>query len=169
MNNILKTILKLRWNVGYLCERTEQPWWNADLFGSASLNIFKAIYPRTSILAQYYALKETATTFHDEMLNRGTFHLFRLHEEIEQDLHKYIVDNISELSLKIPKNLEEALQEIKLLSKNKAKSKEGPHFIDGNASHIDGDMISKIADVYLMAFLEKKKSFPYIKDHAYEF
>ena len=38
-------------------------------------------------LAQYHGVSEAARRVHDEHLSVGSFHLFRLPEEMEQDLH----------------------------------------------------------------------------------
>ena len=164
MENVLKSILSLRWNVGYLSEKSESPWWNSDIFGSSSIKIFEAIYPRTPLLAQYHALRKSASEFHDDMLSEGTFHLFRLHEEVEQDLHKFVLENLKTIQNEVPKEKTEAISGIKLFSKNQVPVKDGPYYIDLNTNLIDNNSIAQMADVYLMAFTENKKSFPYFKE-----
>ena len=102
------------------------------------------------------------------MLSEGTFHLFRLHEEVEQDLHKFVLENKKTIQNDVPKEIKEAISGIKLFSKNQIPVKDGPYYIDVNSNFIDNNLIAQMADVYLMAFTENKKSFPYFKEQNNE-
>ena len=84
----LRTILRLRLLVGFLGERSQFAWWNTTFFGDYSLRSLEFVVPKTAALAQYHGVVEAALRLHDEQVNVGTFHLFRLPEEVEQDLHR---------------------------------------------------------------------------------
>ena len=48
------------------------------------------MFSKTSRLAQYHGVLEAARRLHDEHLSVGSYHLFRLPEEVEQDLHALV-------------------------------------------------------------------------------
>ena len=87
MKSALITLLELRLVVGYLGERSQHAWWSTAFFGEYSLRSLEIVAPKTSTLAQYNGVVEAARRVHDEHLSIGSYHLFRLPEEAEQDLH----------------------------------------------------------------------------------
>ena len=78
----------MRHLVGFLGEQSQFGWWPTAFYGSSSRLFLEPIFSKTSTLAQHYGVVEAARRFHDEHLSVGSYHLFRLPEEIEQDLHE---------------------------------------------------------------------------------
>src|SRR5882672_6241718 len=83
----LPTLLQLRLHVGFLGERAQCNWWPTAFYEASSRLFLEPVFSKTSRLTQYHAVAEAARRLHDEHLNVGSYHLFRLPEEIEQDLH----------------------------------------------------------------------------------
>src|ERR1044072_3601442 len=93
----LKKYLDLRLIIGYLGEISQFGWWPTAFFDSSSRLFIEPIFSKTSRLAQYYGIKEAACRLHDEYIGIGNvFHLFRLPEGIEQDLHNLILEKQTE-------------------------------------------------------------------------
>jgi len=104
------TLLKMRLLVGYLGERSQFSWWPTSFFGDYSLRFLEFVTPKTSFLAQYHGVIEAARRLHDEHLNVGSYHLFRLPEEVEQDLHAMMKSSVgTDLSKQVPQDKDAAL------------------------------------------------------------
>jgi hypothetical protein len=69
-------------------------------------------------LAQYHGVLEAAARrLHDEHLSVGSYHLFRLPEEVEQDLHAMVQSRVGdELASKTPQSKEAAMDALKRLA-----------------------------------------------------
>jgi hypothetical protein len=77
--------------VGFLGERAQFAWWPTAFYEPSSRNLFlEPVFSKTSRLAQYHGVLEAARRLHDEHLSVGSYHLFRLPEEVEQDLHAIV-------------------------------------------------------------------------------
>ena len=86
---MLSPYLRLRLIVGYLGERAQFGWWATSFFERSSRLFLEPVFSKTTRLAQYHGVREAARRLHDDHVGLGNvFHLFRLPEEIEQDLHK---------------------------------------------------------------------------------
>ena len=77
-------------------ERAQCNWWPTAFYEASSRLFLEPAFVKTSRLAQYHAVVEAARRLHDEHLNVGSYHLFRLPEEIEQDLHSLKLSNDGE-------------------------------------------------------------------------
>lgn len=90
----LKEIAKLRVCIGFLRESHQYSWWQSSFFFVSSLAFLSPVFGKTSFLAQYYGVKEAATIVHDKHLGvgKGVFHLFRLPETLEIELHGLFED-----------------------------------------------------------------------------
>nr|MBC8362874.1 BrxE family protein [Candidatus Desulfatibia profunda] len=90
----LKEIVKLRVCVGFLGESQQCAWWQSSFFSPMSSAYLSPVFGKTSFSAQYYGIKEAATRVHDEHIGigKGVFHLFRLHEMHEIELHRLLED-----------------------------------------------------------------------------
>lgn len=93
--NDLIFLARLRLLVGYLGEQSQFTWWPSSFFAPSSKAFLFPVFVKTSLLAQYYGVKEAAARVHDNFIGigRGVFHLFRLPETLEQDLHFLLSDN----------------------------------------------------------------------------
>src|SRR5439155_12420620 len=88
------TYIQLRLLVGYLGEKTQHGWWATDFLSPVARAFLEPSFPRTWRVAQYTAATEAARRVHDEHIGVGNvFHLFRLPEELERQLHTHMLAN----------------------------------------------------------------------------
>lgn len=85
------TLLELRLLVCVLGEKAHFGWWPTSFYEAMSRHFLEPVFGATTRLAQYHGASEAARSVHDEHLNVGAYHLFRLPEEVEQDLHGMIL------------------------------------------------------------------------------
>lgn len=161
---ILNNVAKLRLAVGLLGEAHQKAWWSSNFFAPNSKAFLTPVYGKTQLLAKYYGVKEAATRVHDDHIGigKGVYHLFRLPEVIEIDLHKLLTNQIdaenAELILSTPEEAEAYL----LDSENKFDiSETGPLWMDYSASIKNHSSWQKIANLYLTAFSNGTRVFPY--------
>ncbi len=159
----LSEILKTRMLVGYLGERAHFSWWPTAFFESSSRMFLEPVFARTYGQAQYYGVLEAARRLHDEHLSVGSYHLFRLPEEIEQDLHNNFqnseLKNFAEREL-ISKQV--ALASLASIADSATASCAGPAAI-GKIGELDSrDTTKSIAAAYLSAFSQDIRTYPYL-------
>lgn len=158
-------LLQLRLLVGFLGERAQYGWWPTAFYESSSRIFLEPVFTKTSRLAQYHGVLEAARRVHDENLNVGSYHLFRLPEEIEQDLHSILQSpSGDELANQFPRNTDGAMESLKNLAGGKAHFVEGPMAV-GNIKDLDSmETLREIAGAYLSAFSQDEKTYPYLVD-----
>ena len=84
----LASLLKMRLLVGFLGETsTVRDGGQPPSTSRRGIYSSNRAFPKTIRLAQYHGVIEAARRVHHEHLSVGSFHLFRLPEEMEQDLH----------------------------------------------------------------------------------
>lgn len=162
-DSYLSTLLQMRLLVGFLGERAQFGWWPTS-FNEASSRLFlEPVFSKTSRLAQYHGVLEAARRLHDEHLSVGSYHLFRMPEEIEQDLHALLLSPLGEeIATKVPLKKEEALDAIRHLSPIDTKVSEGPTAV-GSIKDIDSpDTLQAIAGAYLSALSRNVQAYPYL-------
>ena len=93
----LRRIVDFRRILGFLGEKTQSNWWSSSFYEASSTRFLEPVFSRTAHLAQYHGAVESARRFHDENLSVGSFHIFRLPEEIEQDLHEMVQTRLIDL------------------------------------------------------------------------
>ena len=153
-------VLKARLLVGFLGERAHFGWWSTAYYESSAHLFLEPIFPKTSHVAQYHGVVEAARILHDEHLNVGTYHLFRLPEEMEQDLHKLMQDRGKELSPAVLyQDKQGALAVLSDVAGSAKKDGVGPVSI-GNVENVV-ELLKDVASVYRSAFLSGVQSFPY--------
>ncbi len=159
----LPTLLQIRMLVGFLGERAQCAWWPTAFYESSSRLFLEPVFSKTSRLAQYHGVLEAARRLHDEHLSVGSYHLFRLPEEVEQDLHAIVQSSVGEeLASQIPLNKDAALDALKRLAATGSASSEGPTAV-GSIKDIDStDTPKAIAATYLSAFARDAKAYPYL-------
>ncbi|CAM3871454.1 BrxE family protein [Bordetella tumulicola] len=163
-SSFLTELLQVRLAVGFLGERAQYAWWSTAFYETSSRLFLEPVFSRTSRLAQYHAVLEAAKRLHDEHLHAGSYHLFRLPEEIEQDLHAIMQSSIGEeLALQTQQSQETALDRLKSLAiTNSSEFSEGPtkvgHIRDLNSN----TTLKAIAAAYLSAFTRNVKTYPYL-------
>jgi hypothetical protein len=156
-------ILKTRLLVGYLGERAQHAWWLTSFYDPSSRLFLDPVFSRTPRLAQYHGVLEAARRLHDEHLSVGSYHLFRLPEEVEQDLHNLVQrPEAEEFTAREMSNKGTALGSLKDLAGEVSVKSGGPTAI-GNIKDLDSPKTEKaIAAAYLSAFSNDAKAYPYL-------
>lgn len=159
----LSTLLQMRLLVGFLGERAQFAWWPTAFHEAASRLFLEPVFSKTSRLAQYYGVLEAARRLHDEHLSVGSYHLFRLPEEVEQDLHAIMQSSAGdELARQLPQSKEAAMDALKRLAATSGTFSVGPTAV-GSIEDIDStDTLKAIAAAYLSAFTHNAKTYPYL-------
>lgn len=155
------SLLELRLLVGFLGEKSQIGWWPTSFYDASGRLFLEPIFSKTPQLAQYHGVVEAARRLHDEHLNVGTYHLFRLPEELEQDLHLLVQGGAEELSPAVLfRDTQTALDALIAKAGSAKKEGVGPVAI-GSVDDIAGHL-KDIASVYAMAFSSNAQSFPYL-------
>lgn len=159
----LSTLLQMRLLVGFLGERAQCAWWPTAFYETSSRLFLEPVFSRTSRLAQYHSVLEAARRLHDEHLSVGCYHLFRLPEEVEQDLHAIVQSRVGEdLAGQAPNSKEAALDALKPLAASCSSSSVGPTAV-GSIKDLDSpDTLKAIAAAYLSAFTQNTQTYPYL-------
>lgn len=163
----LKEIAKLRICVGFLGESQQYSWWKSNFISTSSAAFLMPIFAKTAFLSQYYGVKKSATIVHDEHIGigKGIFHLFRLPERHEIELHKIlesgiITENIKAL-INTKENAENFLQESCIKSNN---SGAGPVRMGAASDIMKKNIWNRLAYHYLNAFNGQDKTFPFFSE-----
>ena len=159
----LPAILKTRLLVGYLGERAQHAWWPTAFYEASSRLFLEPVFSRTYRLAQYHGVLEAARRLHDEHLSVGSYHLFRLPEEVEQDLHNLVQrPEADEFVLQEMGRKDTALGSLKGLAGAVSVTSVGPTAI-GNVGDLDSpSTVNSIAAAYVSAFTQDAKAYPYL-------
>lgn len=164
MRHDQKTLLELRVLVGFLGERAQYAWWPTAFYEPSSRLFLEPVFSKTSRLAQYHGVLEAARRLHDEHLSVGSYHLFRLPEEVEQDLHATVQSSAGEeeLASQAPQSKEAALVALKRLAATGGAASVGPTAVGGIKDLDSTDTLKAIAAAYLSAFTQNAKTYPYL-------
>ena len=159
----LPTLLRMRLLIGFLGERSHFAWWPTAFYETSSRLFLEPVFTKTSQLAQYHGVLEAARRLHDDHLSVGSYHLFRLPEEIEQDLHNLMQSTLAEeFAIQVTKSKDAALNALKSMYLTEILAGEGPIAL-GNIRNIKSDdTLAVIAGTYLSAFLQDIRSYPYL-------
>lgn len=159
----LPTLLQMRMLVGFLGEHAQCAWWPTAFHEASSRLFLEPVFSKTSRLAQYHGVLEAARRLHDEHLSVGSYHLFRLPEEVEQDLHAIVQSSVGEeLASQAARSKDAALDALKRLAATNDTSSVGPTAV-GSIKDIDStDTLKAIATAYLSAFTRNAKTYPYL-------
>ena len=155
-----KEWLTLRLLVGLLGERSQHDWWGSSFFGDYSLRYLEHVAPRTSRLAQYHGVVEAARRVHDDLVNVGSYHLFRLPEEVEQDLHALMTREGGAIAAALPAP-DQALAQLETLGTAAPAKGEGPIAIGRLRDWRQADMLAAVAGHYALAFSRGIRRYPY--------
>lgn len=159
-------ILHLRAVVLALGESVSPAWWKTEFMNETGLRFLERLYPRTTFHAAVHAAGKAAGDAHDRAVGRvGVYHLFRLPEFLETELHRMPPDPASDF---FP-TLRNAMGRPEKLMKLLAPMCDGERFDAAPGARkigTDKDMmtmagIRKTAAVYHTAFARNKPGFPY--------
>jgi hypothetical protein len=158
----LSTLLQLRVLIGYLGERANFAWWPTAFYEASSRLFLEPVFSKTTSLAQYHGVLEAARRLHDEHLSVGSYHLFRLPEEVEQDLHLLVQQSSGEFTNQVPKNIDEALGALDKLVVTGLTFNVGPMAIGSIKDIQSVDILRAIAGAYSSAFSQNCQTYPYL-------
>ncbi|HCP76919.1 MAG: hypothetical protein CML16_10260 [Pusillimonas sp.] len=159
----LTTLLQMRLLVGFLGERAQHAWWPTAFYESSSRPFLEPVFSKSSRLAQYHGVLEAARRLHDEHLNVGSYHLFRLPEEVEQDLHATVQSGMGEdLTSQATQSKESALAALKQLAVSDTTLSVGPTAVGRIHDLYSTDILNVIAAAYLAAFHDNARTYPYL-------
>ena len=151
----------LRLLVGYLGEKNQFSWWPTAFLDATSRMFLEPAFPKTLGLAQYNGVSSAARRLHDEYIGVGNvFHLFRLPEEIEQDLQVVLL-NPSEAWFVDVSSQKNALTALRAIAHKRADIAGGPQAIGSTAQLSKDSGPKSLAQHYLAAFEDDSRSYPY--------
>lgn len=160
-NSTLVLYGHLRLLVGYLGEKAQENWWSTSFFEPASRLFLEPVFSRTVRLSQYNGVREAARLLHDDYIGVGkVFHLFRLPEEVEQDLQQLILEAPDEWFTEASSR-NNALNTLRSLAGEGNSVAEGPQFVGSIEQFYRASGGKVLAHHYLTAFEQGIRSFPY--------
>lgn len=155
------SVVALRLAVGLLGEREQAGWWASAFASSASSAFLGPVFGANVLQAKYQGLVEAARRVHDERIGVGrAFHLFRLPESLEQQLHQAALAVGDDLSAVLASS-DAARAALASLADDGAESRPGPTLV-GNTDAL-GDLlwVRRVAMLYLAAISGGVQCFPY--------
>jgi hypothetical protein len=158
----LTRLLQIRVLVGFLGERAQFGWWPTAFYEPSSRLFLDPVFARTSRLAQYHGVLEAASRLHDDHLSRGSYHAFRLPEEIEQDLHALVQSSYGEELARQTLSKVAAFDSLKHLAGTHLHANEGPTAIGKIRDLNLPNLLESMAGAYLAAFSSGFNSYPYL-------
>ena len=158
---IQETLLRLRLSVGLLGERAANGWWPTSFLEASSRAFLDPVFVRTGLLAQMHGVTEAARRVHDARLAAGSFHLFRLPEEAEQDLYALVRDWSRSGGAHVPSDASDAMTMLDEIAVGTGVDAPGPKLMGDSGSLGSADAWRMVAGVYRDAFRKGFQSYPY--------
>lgn len=159
-------LARLRLFVGYLGEQNQFAWWPCSFFAEHSKAFLAPVFGKTLFLTQYYGIKEAATKVHDNYIGvgRGVFHLFRLPETIEQELHNLLCD--AEVVKQLTEELSGMTDVLNALDRSDTSidSVAGPVRVGGLNDIERKDVWQVVSGHYRQSFATNNKVFPFFSE-----
>lgn len=170
MKKAVEMYYKLRMLVGYLGEKSQHGWWPSTFLAATSGAFLQPVYPRSAALAAYHGVVEAGRVLHDQHIGIGrVYHLFRLPEEMEHDIHHAALESESESVFSAWRaaslaSREAATQELTSMANGGLSAPEGPVRLGTRKSIDRTETIEDVARHYADAFRQGSRCFPYFKD-----
>ena len=158
---VLRNIVRLRFAVGLLGEKSANGWWPTSFLETSSKSFLDPVFVRTALLAQFHGVTEAARRVHDARLAAGSFHLFRLPEEAEQDLHALVLAESRSGGASLPADESAAMAVLDELAAGEGADSPGPRLLGPSGSLSLGVAWQQVAAAYRDAFRKGFQSFPY--------
>lgn len=159
--SVQETLLRLRLSVGLLGERAANGWWPTSFLEPSSRAFLDPVFVRTSPVAQMHGVTEAARRVHDARLAAGSFHLFRLPEESEQDLHALVRAGWRAGGAPTPSDAAEAMKALDNIAAGAGVDAPGPKLMGDAGLLGSADAWQQVAAVYRDAFRKGFQSYPY--------
>lgn len=159
-------LFRLRAVVLALGESTAPAWWKTEFLNETGLRFLERLYPRTSFQAAVHAAGKAASDAHDRAVGRiGVYHLFRLPESLETELHRMPPDPADGFFPTLRNALGRPEELMKLLAPmcggDRADAAPGAKKIGTDKDIMTTAGIRKTAAVYYTAFARNNPGFPY--------
>lgn len=162
-SDLMRRIIEIRYLVGFIGEKSQCNWWPTSFYDTSSIRFLEPVFSRTAPLAQYHGAVEAARRFHDENLSVGSFHIFRLPEEIEQDLHEMVQARLLELfDPNLIADQATALNALSKVSNETADRVVGPVLVGKIDKLHASDILDKVGAIYRMALSSNTQALPYL-------
>ena len=158
----IERLVNLRLVIGYLGEREQFGWWQSSFFTQGSQAFLAPLFSRTQVLAQCNGVTHAAALVHDERIGVGSvYHLFRLPEDLEQNIHKALHEVKPQ---KIISSKESALSFLQRCASKQAQMSPGPTRVGEKKSIHDVNSWQQLSGLYLYAFENSLEIYPYFSD-----
>lgn len=162
-SDLMRRIIEIRYIVGFLGEKSQCNWWPTSFYDASSIRFLEPVFSRTAPLAQYHGAVEAARRFHDENLSVGSFHIFRLPEEMEQDLHEMVQTRLFELfDPDLIVDHAAALNALSKVSNGTANEAVGPVLVGKIDELRASALLDKVGAIYRMALSSDTQALPYL-------
>lgn len=162
-SDLMRRIIEIRYLVGFLGEKSQCNWWPTSFYEASSIRFLEPVFSRTAPLAQYHGAVEAARRFHDENLSVSSFHIFRLTEEMEQDLHEMVQAGLLELfDPDMIVDQATALSALSKISNGTADEAVGPVLVGKIVELRASAILEKVSAVYRMALSSNTHALPYL-------
>jgi len=159
-DGFLEAIIKLRIAVAFLGEKEQANWWNCSFLSPSADSFLSPVFPKTSILARVTGASAAAQLVHDEHIGVGdVYHLFRLPENIEQDISEKLSKETS--TPESIKSEDEAYKSLEELAHGDTTEGVGPLELDQN--EINEEAVNRMAAAYLAGFKNSQLVCPFLR------
>lgn len=127
MNEIVQTLILLRFSVAILGQRNQSGWWDCQFLDEAGLESLDYNFPKSPLAAGFTATCLAAKGLHDERIGRtGVIHLFRLEPELEMLVQRAASREAGQMLRGLPLDRYSCLAELTRLAGEEIDSPEGP-------------------------------------------
>lgn len=152
---------QLRLLVGFLGEASQRAWWPSNFLAPYAANTLAFVVPRTVQLAQLNGVTAAASLVHDQGLPAGSFHLFRLPEGLEYEIHEFMrVDGGAGWSP--PSSSDEALERLATLAGGtNLVTRDGPLRLGAREDIYRPSTATTVAAAYLDGLKSGRRVVPY--------
>jgi hypothetical protein len=145
---LIENLLTLRLAVGFLGERNQHHWWPSSFFEASARLFLDPTFPKTANLARYHGVV-------------GSYHLFRLPEEMEQDLHDTIKGN-KEAGRDFTPDKDAALAALMRISGDDVIQASGPYMVGSIGELEKPSILASVASAYVAGFRSGLRTLPYL-------
>lgn len=148
--------------VAYLGEKAQFDWWPTSFFTSTGLRFLEYNFPRTIVSAAVQSVSHAAKQLHDQKIGKaGSFHLFRLPHDIEQDIHAAILEIPRDALSRLFAGQQESLDELKKLANGESLEAIGPIRVADIGQVTTKPALRRLPGYYCSAFKNRTQVFPY--------
>jgi hypothetical protein len=160
-------LAELRLLVGYLGEVQTPAWWDTRFLDPKGLRFLQMTFPRTALSAAVHSVTTSAKRLHDERIgDKDVYHLFRLPPGLESETERFFLGPDSPPPETIPASCDAAMVNLRAFAGEPITAPLGPFQVENPKGDCDHDTVTRLAGVYLHAFLVGQVSLPYFGGNA---